>query len=101
MASQLADMTSSPNFFWRCRIPLDNFSYWSKFHVSINTGSGVMTIIVYKGLTRNSKIGNTPIWVLLYTWRLGRIRVTKFGVNVSNEKSLNAEKCQGYSFDRL
>ena len=37
------------------------FSNWSKFHVNIITGSRVMTIVVYKGLTRNPYIGNTPI----------------------------------------
>ena len=44
------------------------------------------------------KIGNTPIWVLLYTWITW---VIKFDTNVSNEKSLNAAKCQGYSFYRF
>ena len=44
------------------------FSYWSRFHVNIMTGSGVMTIFVCKGLTRNPKTGNTPIWVLPNTW---------------------------------
>ena len=29
--------------------------------VNIMTGSGVMTIFVYKGLTRNPEIGNTPV----------------------------------------
>ena len=38
-------------FFSRCRAFLVKFSYWSKFHVNIITGSGVMTIFVYKGLT--------------------------------------------------
>ena len=28
------------------------------------TGSGVLTIFVYKGLTRNPEIGDTPVWVL-------------------------------------
>ena len=40
------------------------FSYWSKFHVSIITGSGVTTFFVYKGLTRNPNIGNTHVSVL-------------------------------------
>ena len=31
-------------------------------------------------------------------WRLGRVRDTKFGPNVSNKMLLNAAKCQGYSF---
>ena len=36
-------------------------SYLPKFHVNIITGSGVMTISFYKGLTRNPEIGNTPV----------------------------------------
>ena len=70
------------NFFWR-------------FHVSL------VNIFVYKGLTRNLEIGNTPVWVLPNIWRLGRVRDTKFGMNVSNKKSLNAATCQDYSFYRF
>ena len=54
---------------WRCFVSLVNFSYWYKFHVNIITGSGVMTISFYKGLTRNLEIGNTPVWVLSNIWR--------------------------------
>ena len=81
-------------FFKRRFVCLVNFSYWSKFHVSIITDSGVMTISIYKGLTRNPEIGNTP--VLLNIWRLGRVRDTKFGTNVSSKMLLNTAKCQGY-----
>ena len=42
-------------------LTLVKFSYWSKFHVNIITGSGVMTTFVCKGLTRDAEIGNTPI----------------------------------------
>ena len=35
--------------------------YWSKFHVNVINGCGVMTIFVYKGFTRNPEIGNTPV----------------------------------------
>ena len=68
-------------FFWRSRVSLIKFSYWSKFHVNIITGSGVITIFVYKGLTRNPEIGNTLVWVLPNIWRLGRVRDTIFGTN--------------------
>ena len=85
-------------FFWRCFVSLVKFSYWSKFHVNIITGSGIMTIFFYKGLTRNPEIGNTLVWVLSNIWRLGRVMNTKFGANVSNRILLNAEKFQGYSF---
>ena len=57
-------------FFWRCFVSLVKFSYWSKFHVNIITGSGVMTISFYKWLTRNLEIRNAPVWVLrnIYSW---------------------------------
>ena len=89
------------NFFWRCFISFVKFSYWSKFHVNIITGSGIKTIFFYKGLTRNPEIGKTHVWVLPNTWRLGQVMDTKFGTNVSNRMLLNAAKCQGYSFYRF
>ena len=61
------------HFFWSCRVFLVRFSYWSKFHVNIMTGYGVMTIFVYKGLTRSPEIGNIHVWVLSNIWRLLRI----------------------------
>ena len=67
--------TPSSVFFWRCRVSLVKFSYWSKFHVNIMTGSRVMIIFVYKGLTKNPEIGNTPVWVLLNIWRLGEFGI--------------------------
>ena len=60
-----------------------------------------MTIFVYKGLTRNPEIGNIPVWVLPNIYRLSLVGDTKFSTNVSNEKLLNATKCQGYSFYRF
>ena len=60
-----------------------------------------MTIFFYKGLTRNPEIGNTLIWVLPNTWRLGRIMDTKIGTILSNRILLNAAKIQGYSFYRF
>ena len=60
MKSQFADMTSLSISFWRCFVSLVKFSYWSKFHVNIITGSGVMIIYFYKGLTRNPEIKNNP-----------------------------------------
>ena len=84
--------------FRRCCVYLVNFSYWSKFHVNVITGSGVVTTCVYKGLTRNPEIRNTPVWVFPEIWRLGRVENTIFGTNVSNKKILNTAKYQGYSF---
>ena len=39
--------------FWHCFVFLAKFGYWSKFHVNIITGSGIMTIFLYKGWSRN------------------------------------------------
>ena len=52
-------------------------------------------------MTRNPEIGYTPAWVLPDIWRLGPVRDTKFGTNVSNKMLLNAAKCQGYSLYRF
>ena len=81
---------------WRCRVSLVNFSYWSKFH-----GSRVVTVFVYKGLTRNPENRNTSIWVLPNIWLFEGIRDTKFGTNVSSENLLNAAKWHFYSFYRF
>ena len=88
-------------FFWRYRVSFVKFSYWSKFHVNLSTCSGVMAIFVYKRLTRNPEIGNNPVCALSNIWRLGRVKDTKFGRNVSNEKLLNAATCQVYRFYRF
>ena len=44
--------------------------------------------------TKNPEIGNAFVRVLCNIWRLGRVGVTKFGMNVSNKKLLNGVKCQ-------
>ena len=79
-------------FFWGYFVSFVKFSYWSKFHVNIITASGIMT--------RNPEIGNTHVWVLPNTWKLGRVMDTKFGTNVSNRMLLNAAKSRVYSFYR-
>ena len=98
IASQFSDMTSSSSLFWHCFCSLVRFSYWCNFHVNIITGSGVMTIFFYKGLTRNPEIRNTSLWDLPNIWRLGRVRETKFGTNVSNKMLLNAENARVTAF---
>ena len=75
--------------------------HWSKFHVNIINGSGVMTIYFYKRLTKNSGITNTPVCVLINIWRLGQVRDAKFGTDIRNDILLNTAKCHGYSFYRL
>ena len=57
-----------------------------------------MTIFFYNGLTRNPEIGNTPVWILPNIQRLGQVRDTKFGMNISHKILLKAAKCPGYSF---
>ena len=77
-------------FFWQGFLSLVRLSYWSKFHVNMITGAGVMTIFFYKGLTRNSEIRNNLVWFLDCFWRLSQFRNTKFGANVSNKMLLKA-----------
>ena len=98
MTSQFSDMASSSNFFLTLFSFSYRLSYWFKFHVNVITGSGVMTIFFYKGLTRNPKIENTPVWVLSNIWRLEKVRNNKFGTNVSYKLLPNAVRYQGYSF---
>ena len=45
-------------------------------------------------LTRYPKIENTLVWVSSNIWRLWPVRGTKFVMNVSNKKLLNAAKYQ-------
>ena len=89
------------NFFWHCFVSLVKFSFWSKFHVNIITGSGVMTVSFYRGMTRGPEIEDTPVWVLSNKFRLGWVRNTKFGTDVSNKMLLNNEKYQSYTFNRF
>ena len=98
MVSPFTDMTS---FFLCCFVSLVKFSYWSKFHINIITGSGAMTIFFYKGLTRNPEIRNTLLCVLPNIWRLGQVGDTKFCTNIFNKLLLNAAKCKGYSCYRF
>ena len=84
ITSHFSDMTSSLNFFAVVLFLLS----------SLVTGPSFF----YKGLTRNSEIGNTSVWVLTNIWRLGRVMDTKFGMNVFNRMLLNAAKFQCYSF---
>ena len=86
-------------FFWPCSISLAKFSYCAKFHVNIMTG--VMKNFAYKRLTRNLEIINIAAWVLPSILRLGQVKDTKIGPNVSNKMLLNAPKCQDYGLYRF
>ena len=98
VALQFTDMTSSKIF----DVALLLLAIQLLVQVSCQyiTGSRVLTIFFYKGLTRNLEIGNTPVRILPSIWRLGRVGDTKFGTTVSNKMLMNASKSQGYSFYR-
>ena len=51
-----------------------------------------------KDLTRYPEIENTPVWVLSIIWRLGQVGVTKFGMNVSNQKFLMLKNAKFTTF---
>ena len=53
MRPQIADKTLY-SFFLYCCISSVNFSYWSKFNININTGSGVLRIFAY--------------WIFIHKW---------------------------------
>ena len=55
------------------------------FHISISTGSGVLTIFFYKGLARNPEIRNTPMSRVSFPQYLetGATGDTKFEMNVT------------------
>ena len=57
--------------FWSGFVSLVKSSYWSKFHVNIITGSGIMTIFFCKGLTRNPEIGKIWLPPLIKGGRVG------------------------------
>ena len=98
MTSQFISMTPSPN----------NFDVDLFLLSSLVAGLSFMSVswlvlqlwqfLFYKSLTRNPKMGNTPVWVLPNILRLGKVRDTKFGTNVSNKTLLYIAKCQCYRF---
>ena len=62
-------------FSWRCFVSLVKFSYWSKFHLNIITGSGIMTEPVML-LRWNRMLLN----LIECYWMLQNSRVTAFTV---------------------
>ena len=101
MMSKFAGNIGIFKYFWRCFVSVVKFSYWFKFHVSIITGSAVMTIFFYKGLARILEIESTPTWVLPIIWRPEWVMDTKFDIDVSKEMWLSDSKWQWYSFYRF
>ena len=61
MVLQPDNMKSLSNFVYVAALPPVKCRYWFKFYVNTMTVSGVTTIFVYKGLTRNLEIRNTPV----------------------------------------
>ena len=94
MTSQFAYMTSLWNFSHVAVFLLSRFILVQVLCNTI-TGSRVRKIFLYKGLTKNPELRNTPVWVLSHIWRLVQVRDTKFSTK------LNAAKYQGYSFYRF
>ena len=98
MMPEFVNMASSSNIFKLVVFPLSTFI--SKLHFSIITGSGVMTIFVYKKLTRNLEIGNNHVLIFPYNQGQGRARDNESDANISNKKLLNATS-RGYGFYRF
>ena len=64
--------------FWRHHTSLVKFRWWPKFHVNINTGSGVMTSFIYEGLDQKSGSRNLKIWILFNVRQPERVTDTIF-----------------------
>ena len=94
--SQFTDITLSSILFHIVLFCLSSLGTGPSF-MSISSLVFELTVFFYKALTRNPEIANIPVWVLPNIWRLGLVRDTKFGTDVSNEMLLNAAKCQDYS----
>ena len=90
MTSQFSDMTSSSNFFEVVLFLLSILVTGPSF---MSISSLVLELWQFLFIKDWREIG-----VLPNIWRLGRVRNTKFGTNVSNKMLLNAATCKGYSF---
>ena len=95
MTSKLSDMMSLSNFFDVALLLFSNLVTSPSF-MSIS-----QLVLELWQFTRNSEIGNTSVWVLPTIWRLGQVRNTKFGTNVSIKMLLNVAKCQGCRINRF
>ena len=102
MTSQFVGMTSSP-IFWRRFVSFFKFSYWSKFPVSITTGSRDLIIFFLRDWPeiRKSEIVCRKSSEFCQILGIVRVRDTNCGTDVSNEMLLNISKCQGYSSYRF
>ena len=98
MNSQLVDITSLSIFFEVSVFLLSGLGTGPSFISLLWLVLELWVIFVYKWLTRNPKIANTPFLVLPNIWRLEQVKDTNIVRNVSNKKLLNAAKYHGYSF---
>ena len=106
ITSQFGNMKPLSNFFWHCFVSLVRFSYWSKFHVNIITGSGVMTILVYKRLTRIWKSEILPSGFFPISGNCGELWIPNLApMSLISywilQKLLNSVKHQGYNIYRF
>ena len=100
MTPQFRDITSSSDLF-DVAVFLLSILVTGPSSISISLLVLELGQYIYKGLTRNLEVRNTPVWFLPINWRLGKVRDTKFGTNVFNKMLSNAPKCQGYSSYRF
>ena len=100
MTPQFPNITSSSNLF-DVAVFLLSILVTGPSSISISLLVLELGQYIYKGLTRNLEVRNTPVWFLPINWRLGKVRDTKFGTNVFNKMLSNAPKCQGYSSYRF
>ena len=65
-------------YFWSCRVSLIKFSYWSKFHVNIITGSGIF--LLWPEMEKSEKF-LSEFFAIPGDW----VRDIIFDTNVSDE----------------
>ena len=95
MTSQFTNMTSSSTFFFCGIVTGRNFMSVSLLVLELWQFSFIRD---WSGF-RKSEIELSEFFPNI--WRLGRIRDSTFGMNVSNKMLLNAAKCQAYSIYRF
>ena len=69
-------------------------------HIQLGVGGRDGASVLMGGFKKNHGMGGGPP-PTKGNPRLGGLRDTKFGTNLSNKKLLNAAKFQGYSFYRF
>ena len=91
--TKFTDMTSSSILFYAIVFIFVRFSYWSKFHINIITGTGVMRIFIYKELTKILETGNTLVWVLTNIWRyISSCKYIVYSIKLKYIKFTNSER---------